>query len=212
MPNSPRSPSKRILLVDDDRLIVTTLARGLRNHGYTVREATSGEDAIALAQQDAPDIALLDVRMAGLSGLDVARVFRDQLNIPFLFLSAYGDAEIVREAAECGALGYLVKPLDVAQIVPTLESALARARDLRALRETESQLNAALATGRETSTAVGILMARDHIDRESAFNQLRDHARSQRRKIHELSAELITAMETMNAISSEEKKGLPRGR
>ncbi|MDP1674282.1 MAG: response regulator [Burkholderiales bacterium] len=207
MPNSTLSPGKRVLLVDDDRLIVTTLARGLRNHGYAVKEATSGGDAIALAQQDAPEIALLDVRMAGLSGLDVARVFRDQLNIPFLFLSAYGDADIVRQAAECGALGYLVKPLDVAQIIPALESALARGRDIRALRETESQLNAALATSRETSTAVGILMARDHIDRESAFNQLRSHARAQRRKIHELSAEMIAALETMNAISGEEKKG-----
>lgn len=197
------------MLVDDDRLIVTTLARGLRNHGYTVREATNGADAIALAQQESPDIALLDIRMTGLSGLDVAREFRDRLKIPFIFLSAYGDAEIVKEAAESGALGYLVKPLDVAQIVPALESAMARAKDIKTLRETESQLNAALATGRETSTAVGILMARERLDRESAFNQLRNRARAQRRKIHELSAELITALETMNAISGEDK-GSPR--
>lgn len=209
MPNSSTPSSRHIMLVDDDRLIVTTLARGLRNHGYTVREATNGADAIALAQQESPDIALLDIRMTGLSGLDVAREFRDRLKIPFIFLSAYGDAEIVKEAAESGALGYLVKPLDVAQIVPALESAMARAKDIKTLRETESQLNAALATGRETSTAVGILMARERLDRESAFNQLRNRARAQRRKIHELSAELITALETMNAISGEDK-GSPR--
>ncbi len=191
---------KHVLVVDDDRLIVTTLARGLRNLGYTVLEATSGEDAIALAQQDPPDIALLDVRMRGLSGLDVALHFRDKLKVPFLFLSAYGDAEIVKEAAESGALGYLVKPLDVPQLVPTLEAAIARAQEIRALKETETQLNTALASGRETSTAVGILMERGRLDREGAFNLLRNRARTQRRKINELSTELIDALETVNAL------------
>lgn len=193
---------KCILVVDDDRLIVTTLARGLRNLGYTVLEATNGDDAISLAQQSPPDIALLDVRMHGLSGLDVARHFRNNLKIPFMFLSAYGDAEIVREAAECGALGYLVKPLDVPQLAPALEAAIARAREIRSLRDTEVQLSTALASGRETSTAVGILMERAHLNRENAFNLLRNHARTQRRKIHELSSELINSVETINAVGT----------
>ena len=104
-----------ILVVDDDRLILATLAKGLRQADYGVSEANSGEDALRLASAVKPDLALLDMRMPGMSGIELAqRLTSDE--IPFIFLSAYGDAEIVKQAAEHGALGYLVKPLDVPQI------------------------------------------------------------------------------------------------
>lgn len=190
----------RVLLVDDDRLVLATLAKGLRQWGYEVAEASSGEAGLKFALETRPDIVLLDENMPRMSGLEVAKSLRAQTAIPFIFLTAYGDSEIVRQAAELGAMGYLVKPIDISQIVPAIEAALARSKELTRLRETETQLSTALASGRETSMAVGILMVREHLDRDSAFELLRDYARSQRRKINEVADELLGAIETANQV------------
>ncbi len=188
----------RILVVDDDRLILATLAAGLRHAGYDAREAASGEEALRLCETERPDLVLLDVRMPGMDGVQAARLIRERFGIPFLFLSAYSDEALVRQAAEEGALGYLVKPLDVTQLVPSLEAALARAREIRALREAEERLTRALGTSRDTATAVGLVMERYRLDRQAAFEALRQHARSQRRKLEDVAAEMLRATEATN--------------
>lgn len=195
------SKQRHILVVDDDRLVLAALAEGLRGAGYRVTGAASGEDAVGIAGRDAPDLALLDMRMPGMSGIELGRKLRER-GIPFLFLSAYGDQDIVRQAAGEGALGYLVKPLDIQQIVPEIEAALARAREIRALREKELQLSTALDGRRETSMAVGLLMMRNRLDREHAFELLRAHARSQRRPVAEVARELLNSTENLHAISA----------
>lgn len=191
-----KGAQRHILVVDDDRLVLAALAEGLRTAGYRVTRSASGEDALGLVAHDVPDLALLDVRMSGMTGIELGGKLRE-LGIPFLFLSAYGDQEIVRQAAEEGALGYLVKPLDIQQIVPSIEAALARGGDLRKLRESEAQLNTALAGSREISMAVGLLMMRDRLNRNQAFGLLRANARSQRRPIAELAKELLTSAENL---------------
>lgn len=191
-------PKRRILIVDDDRLILATLSKGLQQAGYDVRQAASAAEAVRIAMEDPPDLAVLDVRMPNMSGIELAKLFRDEAKVPFMFFSAYGDVDIVRQAAEYGAVGYLVKPVDTPQIIPSIEAGLARAEDIRKLRRTESELSAALAAGRETSIAVGVLMERFHLDRVKAYETLRDHARSHRRKINEVAAALIDAEETLN--------------
>ena len=180
-----------LLLADDDRLVLATLAEGLRRSGYTVLDAAGGEEAIRLAGEHRPDLAILDMRMPDRDGLAVARWLCEYTDCPFLFLSAYGDAEVVEAAVQSGALGYLVKPLDVQQILPSIEAALNRGRELRALLEEEAQLSAALRLGREISMAVGILMAREGLDEQAAFERLRSKARTQRRRLRALAAELV---------------------
>jgi response regulator NasT len=194
-----KEAQRHILVVDDDRLVLAALAEGLRTAGYRVTGSASGEDALGPAAHDVPDLALLDVRMSGMTGIELGRKLREQ-GIPFLFLSAYGDQEIVRQAAEEGALGYLVKPLDIQQIVPSIEAALARGGDLRKLRENEAQLNNALAGSREISMAVGLLMMRDRLNRKQAFDLLRDNARSQRRPVAEVAKELLNSAEALYTI------------
>jgi response regulator NasT len=197
-----KAAQRHILVVDDDRLVLAALAEGLRAAGYRVTGTAGPEDAIGIAARDAPALALLDVRMPGMSGIELGRKLRDQGGVPFLFLSAYGDQEIVKQAAEEGALGYLVKPLDIQQIVPSIEAALARAAEIRKLRESEAQLNAALAGSREISMVVGLLMQRDRIDRTQAFELLRTSARAKRQSIAELAGELLKAAENLNAIGA----------
>lgn len=115
-----------ILVVDDDRLVLATLVHGLAQAGYQVIDADNGNDAILLAREHRPTLALLDIRMEGKSGFDVAATLRDAYRIPFIFLSAFADEATMAEVQRLGALAYLVKPLDVGQILPTVAAAFAR--------------------------------------------------------------------------------------
>jgi response regulator NasT len=200
--------AKRLLLVDDDRLILATLGEGLRHCGYEVILASSGEQALALAESQTPQLAILDVRMPGMSGIETARHLRERYHIPYLFLSAYSDQEIVRDAVAQGAFGYVVKPVDVPQLVPAIETALGQAQEMNTLREREAGVTRALHQGRETSTAIGIVMERYRLGRDQAFELLRARARSQRQKLEEFSAELVEAAEKLNAPAAD----VPRGR
>ena len=114
-----------ILVVDDNRLVLATLTDGLSQAGYRVIDADNGDDAILLAREHKPDLALLDIRMEGKSGFDVAQYLRTQCRMPFMFLSAFSDEETVAQVEALGAVAYLVKPLDIRQIVPAVEAAFA---------------------------------------------------------------------------------------
>jgi response regulator NasT len=122
---APASQGK-ILVVDDDRLVLATVVHGLAQAGFEVIDADNGDDAILLAREQRPDLALLDIRMDGMSGFDVAAYLREHLHVPFMFLSAFSDEGTQAQIRALGALAYLVKPLDVAQIVPAVEAAFAK--------------------------------------------------------------------------------------
>ena len=118
-------PTATILVCDDDRLVLVTLSAALRSAGYSVIEAENGDEAILLARQYRPDLAVLDIRMDGKSGLDVAAYLRDYVGTPFMFLSAFSDEAFIRQAREFGAIEYLVKPIDIECMAPVVARALA---------------------------------------------------------------------------------------
>lgn len=205
--SAPASSRRPILLVDDDPLLLEFLATVLQHAGYDTVDAASAPEALQrIAERDGAHqepcfaMALLDVTMPGMSGLDLARRLREHTEVPFMFLSSVDDAETARQAASHGALGFVVKPVDAARLLPAFEAALARADEIRQLRRTEANLNAALAAGRETSLAVGLLMARYQTDRNTAFEVLRDHARSSRRKVNEVAEQIVAAEELLNSL------------
>ena len=200
--SAPASPRRLILVVDDDPILLEYLSTVLDHAGYDTLEATSAAQALQRVAEREADIALalLDISMPGMSGLDLARRLRDHTSVAFMFLSSVDDAETARQAASHGAVGFVVKPVDAVHLLPAFESALARADEIRQLRRTEANLNAALAAGRETSLAVGLLMARFQADRNTAFEVLRDHARSSRRKINEVAEQLVAAEELLNSL------------
>lgn len=191
--------AKTLLLVDDDRLVLVTLAKGLSDKGYKIHIAESADEAEAiLASGERPDLAILDVNMPGKSGLYLAERLRWFDHLPFIFLSAYSDRTFVERATEYGALGYLIKPIDSLQLVPTIEAALARAKDLRILKSTERELQTALDNERLISVATGITMMQYRLGHRAAFELLRKSARSQRRKLAEIAADVVAAAETLN--------------
>jgi response regulator NasT len=201
-PSANAGAKRLILLVDDDALLLQFLAEVLNHAGYETVTATSAAEAIRQIEAREPDLALLDITMPGMSGLELARHLHENTTLPFMFLSGSTDAESAKQAAQYGAVGFLVKPIDANRLMPAFEAALARADDIRQLRRTEVNLNAALAAGRETSLAVGLLMGRFQSDRNTAFEVLRDHARSSRRKINEVADQLLAAEEMLNALQA----------
>lgn len=189
---------KQLLVVEDDRLVLAMIASGLTDAGYRVTIAESAEDAEAwLAGGVRPDLAILDVRMPGQGGLYLARRLRELDHIPFMMLSAYSDPQTVEQATLSGALGYAIKPLDIPQLVPAIEAALARANELQDLRATRQQLQAALDDERDISIAVGITMMQYHLKRSDAFELLRKSARSRRCKLASLAHDIMQACDTL---------------
>ncbi len=193
---------RHILIVDDDQMLSAFLGEVLRHAGYDTAIANSAEEALRQIALREPDMALLDIQMPGMSGLELAKQLHADSGVPFMFLSGSGDSDSGKQAAAYGAVGYLVKPVDEARLMPAFEASLARADEIRQLRRTELNLNAALAAGRETSLAVGLLMGKFQTDRNTAFEVLRDHARSSRRKINEIANQLLSAEETLNSLHS----------
>ncbi|CAM5452606.1 ANTAR domain-containing response regulator [Thauera mechernichensis] len=194
---------KTVLIVDDDRVIVNLLAEGLRDFGYAVSTAVSGEEALERVKDQSFDLGVLDMRMPGMCGIELARSLGAGGGPPFVFLSAFGDESVVREAAEAGAMGYLIKPVDIPQLVPFIEASMARAREIADLRATAGHLEKALSVEQQTRTAVGILMVKKGLDRKEAFDFLRLRARSQRRRVGDLAEELISSVEGVSRILRE---------
>ena len=204
------SKGARLLVADDDRLVLATLMSGLSNLGYMVTAVESGEEVVQLCESEIYDLAILDMRMPGLSGIETAQTMKESCNTPVVFLSAFDDEEYVQKAIEAGALGYLVKPIDVHQIVPTIEAALMRAHDIEDLKAREENLTNALNVGREVNVAIGVLMAQTGMNYESAEKALRNYARASRERMQIIAARLVSASNNLNkmieAINSHAEK------
>jgi len=190
-----------ILVVDDDRLVLATLAHGLTQAGYHVIDADNGDDAILLARERRPDLALLDIRMEGMTGFDVAAYLREYCQMPFMFLSAFTDADTVAQVKALGAVAYLVKPLDIQQIVPVVDSAFA---DLNRQRLAQPQPVAPAAPPVSPDTlepvvamAVGVLMHRYSLARGDALERLQRLAQSGPRPLPDQAERVLAAVEQL---------------
>jgi response regulator NasT len=194
----------KILVVDDDRLVLATLAHGLTQAGYDVIDADNGDDAILLAREHRPDLALLDIRMEGMSGFDVAAYLREYCKMPFMFLSAFTDDDTVRQVHELGAVDYLVKPLDIGQIVPAVQAVFARlkASSSAAVTRVELSPNAPARLAEVLSPveamAVGVLMHRYSLARDAAFDRLQRMAAANTLTLGAEAERLLEAVERLS--------------
>ncbi len=186
----------KILVVDDDRLVLATVTHGLSQAGYEVIDADNGDDAILLAREHKPDLALLDIRMEGMSGFDVAAYLREHLHVPFMFLSAFADDDTVQQVKALGAVAYLVKPLDIGQILPTVAAAMAQLQS-----RTPSPLTTAVGEPDRpidpVAVAVGVLMHRYSLQRGAALQRLNKLAADEQRSLKDQAERLVDAVELL---------------
>lgn len=166
--------SERVLIAEDETLIRLDLRQLLEAAGFEVcAEARNGLEAIQLAQSEEPDIAILDVKMPELDGIEAARRILDQRSIPIVMLTAYSQEELVSRAVEAGVFGYLVKPFRGEDLIPALAAARARHEELNELREDARSLTEALEARKTVERAKGLLMDREGLTESEAFARLR---------------------------------------
>jgi len=189
----------RILIAEDETIIRLDLRAVLESAGFEVcGEARDGEEAVELAWTRQPDLAVLDVKMPRLDGIEAAKRILDDRPIPIVIVTAYGEQELVARAVEAGVFGYLVKPFRETDLLPAIETARARYEELAALREEAESLAEALAARKSIERAKGLLMQKEGLSEGDAFARLRSASQVSGRPL-KVVAEAVVA--TLDATS-----------
>ena len=185
----------RILVAEDETIIRLDLRALLEKAGFEVcAEARDGEEAVELARSELPDVAVLDVKMPKVDGIEAARRILEERPIPIVMLTAYGQDELVQRAAEVGVFGYLVKPFREQDLLPAIRTARARHDELAALREEAESLADALAARKAIERAKGLLMAKEGLTEQEAFARLRKASQISGRPLKVVAEALIATL------------------
>src|SRR5438046_4080980 len=181
----------RVLIAEDETLIRLDLRELLEQAGFEVcAEARDGLEAVELAREAEPDVAVLDVKMPRLDGVEGARRILEERPIPIVMLTAYGQDELVSRAVEAGVFGYLVKPFREQDLLPAIAAARARHDELQALRAEAESLSDALASRKVIERAKGLLMEKEQLSEQEAFARLRKASQASGRP-HKVIAEAV---------------------
>jgi len=169
----------RILVAEDEAIIRLDLVEMLTEAGYEViAQATNGVEAVALAKEYKPDLAILDVKMPEMDGITAAQSIIDIA--PVLMLTAFSQRELVERARDAGAMAYVVKPFSISDLVPAIEIAVSRHTQLRALADEVADLHERLETRKLIDRAKGILMAALNLSEPEAFSWIQKAAMDRR--------------------------------
>jgi two-component system, response regulator PdtaR len=183
----------RILIAEDETIIRLDLRATLEAAGFEVcAEARNGEEAVELARAERPDLAILDVKMPKLDGIEAARRILAERPIPVVMLTAFDQGELVSRAVEAGVFGYLVKPFRESDLLPAIHAARARHAELEALREEAESLAEALESRKVVERAKGLLMEREGLSEQEAFARLRRASQTSSRPL-KVVAEAVVA-------------------
>jgi two-component system, response regulator PdtaR len=185
----------RILVAEDETIIRLDLKDLLERAGFeVVAEARDGEEAVELAREHRPDLALMDVKMPRLDGIEAARKILDERPIPIVMLTAYGQEDLVTRAAEAGVFGYLVKPFREQDLLPAIHTARARHEELQALRAEAESLSEALASRKVIERAKGLLMEKEGLSEQDAFERLRRASQTSQRPLKVIAEAVVATL------------------
>jgi two-component system, response regulator PdtaR len=185
----------RVLIAEDETIIRLDLRELLEAGGHeVVAEARDGEEAVALAREHRPELAIMDVKMPRLDGIDAARTILAERPIPVVMLTAYGQQDLVARAVEVGVFGYLVKPFRESDVLPAIRAAVARHEELVSLREETETLSEALAARKAIERAKGILMDKQGLTEADAFARLRKASQASSRPMKVIAEAVIATL------------------
>jgi len=181
----------RILVAEDEAIIRLDLVEMLTEAGYVVvAQATNGVEAIALAQEHKPDLAILDVKMPELDGISAAEKIIEIA--PVLMLTAFSQKDLVERARDAGAMAYVVKPFSISDLVPAIEIAVSRHRQLVALQQEVGDLHERLETRKVIDRAKGMLMATLKLSEPDAFSWIQRTAMDRRMSMKDVALAVIS--------------------
>ena len=184
-------PAVRILVAEDEALIRMDLIEMLQEAGYeVVAEATNGEEAITLALEHQPDLAILDVKMPLLDGISAAE--KIIAIAPVLMLTAFSQRELIDRARDAGVMAYVVKPFTIGDLVPAIEIAISRHTQMRSLADEVTDLHERLETRKIIDRAKGILMMALNLSEPAAFSWIQRAAMDRRLSMREVAQAVIS--------------------
>ena len=182
----------RVVIAEDEAIIRLDLREILEEQGYeVVGETGRGDEAVNLVRDHHPDLAILDIRMPGMDGLAAAREITADNKAAVLILTAFSQRNLIEEARDAGALAYLVKPFTQAELVPAIEVALGRFKEMQAIKDANASLEEQLETRRKVDRAKGLLMDDLGFKEAHAFDFIQKTAMRERRKMKDVAQDII---------------------
>jgi two-component system, response regulator PdtaR len=182
----------RVVIAEDEAIIRLDLQETLEEEGYEVVGSTGrGDEAVTLVRELMPDLAILDIKMPGMDGITAAKEIAAGRWAAVLILTAFSQRDLVEQARDAGAIGYLVKPFQKSDLVPAIEVAIGRFSELRALEQEVHSLEEQLATRRIVERAKGMLMDRHGLSESDAFTFIQQTAMRQRAKMRKVAEQVI---------------------
>ncbi len=185
--------SVRVVIAEDEAIIRLDLKETLEEEGYTViGETGRGDQALELVRDLRPDLAILDVKMPGMDGLEVAKVIGDERICGVLVLTAFSQREIIEQARDAGALAFLVKPYQKSDLIPAIEVAIGRFRELQALSGHVDALGEQLEARKLIDRAKGRLIDEFSMKEQDAFSFIQRTAMKERSKMREVAERILS--------------------
>lgn len=182
----------RIVLAEDEAIIRLDLRESLQEEGYeVVGDVGRGDKAVEMVDELRPDVAIFDIKMPGMSGLEAAKIVSDKKICPVVMLTAFSQREIIEQARDAGALAYLVKPFQKTDLVPAIELAIARFAELKSLSGEVAALGAQLEIRKLVDRAKGVLIDKHQMSESGAFSFIQSMAMSQRMKMGDIAEQII---------------------
>jgi len=182
----------RIVLAEDEAIIRLDLRETLQEEGYeVVGDVGRGDQAVEMVDSLKPDVAIFDIKMPGMSGLEAAKIVSDKKICPVVMLTAFSQREIIEQARDAGALAYLVKPFQKTDLVPAIELAIARFAELKSLSGEVVALGAQLEIRKLIDRAKGVLIDKHQMSESEAFSFIQSMAMSQRMKMGDIAEQII---------------------
>ena len=184
----------RILIADDESLILMDLREMLTNLGYlVVGEANDGRSAVNMARELRPDLIIMDIKMPDMDGIEAAEVLTTEKIAPVLLLTAYSQQDLIERAKEAGVVGYLVKPFRESNLAPAIEITLSRFQEFQTVQKEVEDLQEALETRKIVDRAKGILMDSQGLTEQDAFRRIQKMSMNTRRPMKEIAEAIILA-------------------
>jgi two-component system, response regulator PdtaR len=184
--------SLRVVIAEDEAIIRMDLRETLEEEGYVVvGETGRGDQAVELVRELQPDLAILDVKMPGIDGLEAAGIITAEKLCGVLILTAFSQREVIEQARDAGALAYLVKPFQKSDLIPAIEVAIGRFRELRNLTGEIDALGEQLEARKLIDRAKGLLMDECGIKESEAFTFIQRTAMSERTRMREVAERIL---------------------